>query len=79
MTPQNRRLNYLVRSGLLLFCLAGLSRLFLHPTPWLPATLIEFTTGFLYGISAVLLLGGFALKHRERHCLLETNPMEPQK
>ena len=79
MTPQNKRLNYLVRSGLLLFCLAGLSRLFLHPTPGAPARLTEFATGFLYGISVVLLLGGLALKHRNRNCLLQTNSLEPQK
>lgn len=79
MTPKNRRLHYMVRSGLILFCLAGLSRLFLHPTPWLSATVIEFATGFLYGISVVLLLGGLALKHRDRNCLVETNSLEPQK
>lgn len=79
MTPQNKGLNYLVRSGLFLFCLAGLSRLFLHPAPGLPATMIEFATGFLFGISVVFLLGGLALENRDQHCLLETNPMEPQK
>lgn len=76
MTPLNKRLNYMVRSGLLMFCLGGLLRLFVHPTPRLSASLIEGVIGFLYGLSVVLLCGGVVLKNRNRRCASEPSPLE---
>lgn len=75
MTPQNIRLKYLFRSGLLLFCLAGLLRLLVHPIPRVPASLIEGAIGFLYGISAVLMWGGI-VKSRNRRCESQSSALE---
>ena len=75
MIAQNRRLNYLFRSGLVLFCLAGLLRLFVHPIPSFPASLVEGAIGFLYGLSAVLMLGGI-VKNRNRRCDGHASPLE---
>lgn len=75
MAPHNPGLNHLFKTGLLLFCLAGLSRLFLHATSSIPATVMGSITGFLYGISVVLLVAG-SIKRRKRDCRLKVGALE---
>jgi hypothetical protein len=75
VAPQNQSLNRLFKAGLLLFCLAGLSRLFLHATSRIPVTVMESVIGFLYGISVALLIAG-TITQRNGDCRLKACPLE---
>lgn len=78
VAPHNQRLNRLFKAGFLLFCLAGVSRLFLHAIPHrIPAIVIESVIDFLYGISVVLLVSGWTIKQTNGDCL-KAGPLEEQ-
>jgi hypothetical protein len=55
--------------GLVCLILAGLSRLFLHPTVSFVQDLVDGTTGLLYGISIGCLL--LSLRRSDRQCSRE--------
>jgi hypothetical protein len=52
--------------GLACLAIAGISRMFLHPSAALSQDLADGIQGFLYGISIALLLRGVWLKSHQR-------------
>jgi hypothetical protein len=61
--------NVLIRVGLVFLVAASLSRLFWHPSPGVPAGVVDGGLGLLYGISIGSLIMGLARKRRSRPLL----------
>lgn len=76
MKIQNGRGSVLLRSGLVLFCVAEPLQFLLDTTTRIDRTLLTFATAFLFGLSIALMVGGIMVKSRNRQCRLQTNLLE---